>query len=77
MKTGSGGTKTRLSEIGNGQITAPYVWGDISVASGVTSIHGADISVSTDNADQQPHLLIYSSNCSSSWFDSTLNQCRN
>ncbi|MFK5893373.1 MAG: hypothetical protein QM504_09165 [Pseudomonadota bacterium] len=77
MKTGNGGTKSRLSEIGSGKIIAPYVWGDISVAAGVTSIHGADISVSTDNADQQPHLLIYSANCSSSWFDSTLNQCRN
>ncbi len=77
MKTGAGGTKTRLSKIGTGKIIAPYLWGDISVASGVTSIHGADVSISTDNSDQQPHLLIYSTNCSSGWFDSTVNQCRN
>lgn len=76
MQTGSGGSKTRLAATGDGKIMAPYVWGDVSIPSGVTSMHGADISVSTDNLDQQPHLLIYSENCVSNWFDSTANKCR-
>ena len=75
LETGAGGVKTRLENNG-GMIMAPYVWGDVANTTGVISLHGADISVSTDNADGQPHMLIYSTNCASSWFDSTANQCR-
>jgi len=75
LETGIGGSKTRLANNG-GHIVSPYLWGDVDVTSGVTSIHGADISVSTDTTDGQPHILIYSDNCASNWFDSTANQCR-
>lgn len=75
LKTAVGGTRSRLVNNG-GKITAPYLWGGVEDTSGVISIHGADLSVSTDTADGQPHLLIYSDNCSSGWFDSTASQCR-
>lgn len=75
LKTATGGVKTRLENNG-GVIMAPYVWGNHTNTTGITTIHGADISVSTDNTDGQPHMLIYSTNCTSKWFDSTANQCR-
>ena len=75
LETAAGGVKTRLENNG-GAITAPYIWGDVASADGVISVHGADIAVSTDNVDGQPHMLIYSTSCTSNWFDSTANQCR-
>jgi len=75
LKTAAGGSKTRLKNI-SGKIIAPYLWGNQVETNGVVSIHGEDISVSTDTADNQPHLLIYSDNCASNWFDSTTGTCK-
>lgn len=70
----NGGTKTRIKNV-NGNIQAPYLWqGD--TPPGITSIHGADMALTTDNTDGQPHIVVYSNTCPSKWFDSTLNQCR-
>jgi len=75
LKTGPGGTANRLINNG-GTIMAPYQWETSATPPAISSSHGSDMVITTDNPDSQPHMLIYSDNCTSKWFDSTLNQCQ-
>ena len=58
----------------NTHVHAPYLWEEHPTPPNITSVTGADMAVVTDGA--QPHLLIYSSNCTSKWFDTSTNACR-
>ncbi|HED32760.1 MAG TPA: hypothetical protein ENJ08_00890 [Gammaproteobacteria bacterium] len=66
---------------------APFIWPPGKQLPAVKSTNGSDTFVETDcNSsgicdgvaieDQQPHMMIYSENCTSRWFDSTVNACR-
>lgn len=67
------GTVTRIGNAG-GHIHAPYLWEAHPTPPAIQSVTGADMAVVTDGA--QPHLVIYSSNCTSKWFDTSTNACR-
>lgn len=69
------GTKTRIVNTG-GHVHAPYVWEEHAEAPNITSVNGADMAVVTNTSDGQPHLAIYSSNCTSKWFDTVTRACR-
>lgn len=69
------GTKTRIVNNG-GHVHAPYLWESHPEAPAVTSVNGADMAVVTNTADGQPHMIIYSSACASSWFDTVTRACR-
>lgn len=73
LETGSGGTKTRISNQG-GHVHAPYMWAQHPTPPDIISVTGADTAVVTDGA--QPHLVIYSDACTSKWFDISTNACR-
>jgi hypothetical protein len=76
MSTGTGGTITRILNQG-GSISAPYVWKQDSIPPDIASENGADMIV--DTSGSQPHLLIYSDNCSGTggpWFDVVTHACR-
>lgn len=72
----SSGTVTRISKDthANTHVHAPYLWEEHSTPPNIVSANGADMAVATDGV--QPHLLIYSSNCTSKWFDTSTNVCR-
>lgn len=74
-----GGTVTRVVNNG-GHIHAPYLWEHIpdpATVPNFTSVTGADMTtVTTGTSDGQPHLLIYSTNCASKWYDSVDKACR-
>lgn len=76
LSTGTGGSITRiLNPNGLGHIHAPYLWEHIP-ASPLVSVTGADMTtVTTGTSDGQPHLIIYSSNCSSGWYDAVDKVC--
>jgi hypothetical protein len=67
------GTITRISNQG-GHVHAPYLWEEHATPPNIISVTGADMAVVTDGP--QPHLVIYSSNCTSKWFDTSTNACR-
>ena len=69
------GSKTRVVNNG-GHVHAPYLWEGHPEAPSVTSVNGADMAVVTNTADGQPHMVIYSSTCASSWFDTVTRACR-
>lgn len=71
----SGGQVTRLLNEG-GAIKAPYSWGAQPEAPVVNSVNGSDTAVVTNTGDGQPHMLIYSDNCGSKWFDIVTSTCR-
>jgi hypothetical protein len=73
LSTGAGGTITRISNNG-GHVHAPYLWEEHQTPPDIASVTGSDMAVVTDGT--QPHLLIYSSNCASKWFDTSTNACR-
>lgn len=71
----TGGTITRIQNQG-GHVHAPYLWEHIP-DSPLVSVTGADITtVTTGTSDGQPHLVIYSTNCSSKWYDTVDKICR-
>ena len=74
--TGEGGTKTRLSESG-GKIMAPFSWNQDTTPPDINTVDGADSVVVFNPAasGETPHLLIYSSNCTSNWFEVNTNSC--
>lgn len=74
MQTGAGGTKTRILADG-GTIRAPYLWQEGTTPPDIISADGSDMVVQTGNADNKPHLLLYSTDCVSSWFDVVTNTC--
>jgi len=80
------GTTTRVRTANGGVAQSPYVWQSGSAPPVVTSQHGSDLFVETDcnssdcNGHSDPHLMIYSSNCTGSggpWFDVVRQSCRN
>ncbi|RKZ58997.1 MAG: hypothetical protein DRQ44_14160 [Gammaproteobacteria bacterium] len=60
----------------NGMVHAPYVWAGRAEAPDVMSTTGSDTAVVTNTGDQQPHLVVYSSNCPSNWYDVVTGSCR-
>jgi len=75
LNAGAGGSITRISTENGGKVAAPYLWQVGAVPPTITSQTGADISVITSTPDSQPHLLIYSNNCTSMWYDTNTNGC--
>jgi hypothetical protein len=78
LSTGSGGNVTRILKDTNPSthVHAPYQWQHIP-SFPLTSVNGADITtVTTGTSDGQPHLVIYSDNCVSKWYDTTDKTCR-
>ena len=66
--------KIRILTSGTGHIHAPYAWEPHTIPPNINSVTGADTAVVTDGV--QPHLIIYSENCTSKWFDTSTNACR-
>jgi hypothetical protein len=74
LSTGAGGSATRISNNG-GHIHAPYIWEHIPSVPNFTSVTGADMTTITNTPGNHPHLVIYDSGCTSSWFDTSTNAC--
>ena len=74
LKTGTGGTKTRVL-VNGGTVRAPYMWEEGATPPDIISADGSDMVVKTGNADNKPHLLLYSTDCASNWFDVVTNAC--
>lgn len=70
-----GGAVTRIANNG-GDVRAPYMWYQQADPPAISSVTGADTAVITNTSDGQPHLVVYSTNCPSGWFDTTAVQCR-
>lgn len=78
LSTGTGGTVARILTDTNPatHVHAPYQWQHIP-SFPLASINGADITtVTTGTSDGQPHMVIYSSSCTSKWYDTTDKVCR-
>lgn len=76
LSTGVGGTVTRIDNQG-GTIRSPYIWASLPLSGqDFSSETGADMTTVTDTADGQPHLVIYSDNCASKWYDIVDKACR-
>ncbi len=71
----TGGTATRIQKNGNGGVMAAYLWQESATPPNIVSSNGADMVVVTNTPDGQPHLAIYSDNCSSKWFDTVTASC--
>lgn len=69
------GTVTRIVNAG-GHVHAPYLWEAHPEVPAITSVNGADMAVVTNTSDGQPHLVIYSTACTSKWFDTVTKACR-
>ncbi len=74
LKPATGATVRRIVNNG-GTIRAPYLWEE-GTPPDIASVNGSDMVVTTDNADNQPHLVLYSDNCPSKWFDTVTGACR-
>lgn len=78
LKTGAGGSITRVF----GHVHAPYSWQPHAeppfTNDGVsfTSQEGADTAVVTNTVDGFPHPIIYTTKCTSKWFDIVTKTCR-
>ncbi|MEQ1661327.1 MAG: hypothetical protein ABL877_01385 [Thiobacillus sp.] len=75
LKTGSGGSITRVNGEGH-DVHAPYLWSGHATPPNITSQDGADTAVVTSETGGTPRLVIYSTACSSKWFDVGSNACR-
>lgn len=80
LSTGSGGSVVRINNGGGtGHVHAPYLWEHIpdpATVPNFTSVTGADMTtVTTGTSDGQPHLVIYSTNCASKWYDAVDKVC--
>ncbi len=76
LKTGAGGTITRILPYGNADIRAPHDWHQSTTAPNIVSVTGADNFV--DIGGTYPDMFIYNSNCTLSggpWSNLT-GQCR-
>ena len=69
------GSVTRIVNTG-GHVSAPYQWDSAAEAPEITSVTGSDIAVVTNTPDGQPHLVVYSSQCGSGWYDIVEAACR-
>jgi hypothetical protein len=84
LTPGSSGSATRvLISSGTPHVMAPFQWAADTSPPAVTSVDGEDMYVETDcnssncSSGTQPHLMIYSSACTSSpWWDVARNACR-
>lgn len=74
LKTGSGGTITRISGEGH-DVHAPYLWTGHSTPPNITSLEGADTAVVTSATGGAPRFVVYSATCTSKWFDVGCNAC--
>ncbi len=70
----AGGTAIRVRNNG-GTIKASYLWEEGATPPNIVSSNGADMAVATNTPDGQPHLVIYSSACTSKWFDTVTGAC--
>lgn len=75
LSTGSGGTVTRINNSG-GHVHAPYAWQAHSTPPTIVSQDGADTAVVTSATGGTPRFVVYSTACSSKWFDVGSNACR-
>lgn len=75
LSTGNGGTMTRISNAG-GHVHAPYNWEAHTTPPSIISQDGADTAVITSATGSTPRFVIYSTACSSKWFDVGSNACR-
>jgi len=75
MSNGPGGNIYRIINNG-GEVRAPYSWESQPEVPNVTSVTGSDTAVVTNTTDGQPHIVVYSSNCPSKWYDTTVSACR-
>ena len=74
LSSGQGGHIVRIVNEG-GHIHAPYLWEHIP-GTPLISKSGADITtITSGTSDGQPHLIIYSENCASTWYDSVDKIC--
>jgi hypothetical protein len=77
LAAATGYTRYRIKDDGTLHFHAPYLWEQHAAPpAGVTSVTGADVAIVTNTTDGQPHLLIYSSNCTSKWFDTMSGACQ-
>lgn len=74
FKYTEGSSITRVSD-GGGHIHAPYFWESHPEPPAVVSVTGADTSIVTNTDDGQPHIVIYSDNCPSKWYDTVTKAC--
>lgn len=74
MKTGEGGTKTRVSNSG-GSIAAPYQWQTGATPPDVNTETGYDTVVITNTSDNHPHMVISDNTCASKWYDINSSAC--
>lgn len=76
LKTGAGGTQTRILPYGNADIRAPHDWHQGTIAPDILSVTGADNFI--DTSGDFPVMYIYNSGCGLSggpWSNLT-GQCR-
>ncbi len=89
VKPGSGGSATRVAELGSSKVESPFLWqaGSEPPVADLASADGADVYVETDcdasgNCDaagNETHVMIYNqAKCGAAnpWFDSTVGACR-
>jgi hypothetical protein len=81
LAAGSGGTVTRLA--GDGTVAAPFLHPSGTASPATVSFTGQDLFVDTDCASSgcnssgsEPHLLVYSTPCSTKWFDVVTGACK-
>lgn len=79
LSAGPGKTVTRIKVENGGHVHAPYLWEHIpdpATVPNFTSVNGADMTtVTSGTSDGQPHLVIYSTNCTSKWYDAVDKVC--
>lgn len=88
LKSGTGGSNTRILNTGTGAVHAPFQWPAATTAPAITSQLGSDTYIETDctsagdcsgnGSNLHPHMMVYDASCTinGSWFDMTINQCR-
>lgn len=87
LKTGAGGSVTRISNNG-GHVHAPYLWAHVpdtdgnaaTIDTNYFSVNGADQTfIKVGTSDGHPHPAVYSDTCSaaSRWYDTVDKVCRN
>lgn len=74
IDAGVGGSIERIKNVG-GHVSSPFIWNVAAQPPVISSVTGADMVVVTDTDDAQPHLLIYSNNCVSKWYDTVNKVC--
>jgi hypothetical protein len=89
LSTSGSGIAARVKTASGGKAESPFMWPPGTQPPVITSVSGADLFVETDCADAacnaqsncngggtETHLMVYSANCSSKWFDATQGACR-